>query len=86
MKRTAVTSKQIAAIGYNPATKELDLEFVNHSKTPRPPSVYRYANVTPDDHTALMGAESIGKHFGATIKSQPEKFPFRRLTDEEARS
>lgn len=86
MKRTPVESSQIAAIGYNPATKELELEFKSYAKTPRPPSVYRYANVTPDDHAALLNAESIGKHFGATIKSQPEKFPFRKMSDEEARS
>ena len=50
------------------------------------PNVYVYKNVTGDDHTALMNAESIGKHFIATIKSQPEKFPFRKMTDEEAKS
>lgn len=81
--RTPVKSSQIASIGYSEPSKELDIEFTNRSKTPRPPSVYRYSNITPDLHAKLIGAESIGTFFGKEIKPLAGSYPFRKLTQEE---
>lgn len=85
--RIPVTSSQIHAIGYSPVTKELDIEFKSFAKKgaePKPNSVYRYQNVGPETHAALMSAESIGRLFGAGIKPHADKYPFRKLTTEEA--
>lgn len=32
-------------------------------REPQPQSLYRYPTVGADGHAALLGAESIGKHF-----------------------
>lgn len=83
MKRIPVTSSQIAAIGYDPVNKQADIEFTRH-KPDAPASVYRYYNVEQSDMNALLGAESIGSHFIKTIKKDPDRFPFKKLTAEEA--
>lgn len=59
---TPVTSSNIAAIGYDPATKALTVQFKSGAQ-------HRYADVSPDAHAALMAAESKGKHFHAHIRS-----------------
>ncbi len=83
--RLAVTSSQIASIGYDPAQQMLDIEFKPFKpKEGVPNSVYRYQNVTPADHAALVGAESIGRAFGQGIKKDPQRWPFRKLSTEEA--
>lgn len=83
--RIPVVSSQIKAIGYDAPSLQMDIEFINHSKDPnKPASVYRYSNVSPQEYAALAGAESIGKFFGANIKPFPQRFPFRKLTQEEA--
>jgi hypothetical protein len=61
MERTAVKSGQIASVGHDAATNTLEIEF--HSG-----QVYRYSEVTADEHKALLAAESIGKHFGVHIR------------------
>lgn len=61
MIRTPIQSSQIASIGYDAATKEMHIEF-------RGGKVYTYPGVEPGDHAALMGAESVGKHFGSAIR------------------
>lgn len=78
MTRQPVESSQIAAIGYDPTRRELDIEF--HSRREGVAnSVYRYRNVTQDDHAALMRSESIGRHFGQHIKPNAEKYPFEKI-------
>jgi hypothetical protein len=86
--RIAVQSSQIAAIGYDNASRQLDLEFKSHSKPkegapPKPNSVYRYQNVPPELHQRLISAESIGKFFGAEIKPFADRYPFKKLTEAE---
>lgn len=64
-----VESNQVAAIGYDPVTKTLSVSFT------RGFALYQYPNVDPETHAAFMAAESVGKYFGANIKSLPfEKF------------
>jgi hypothetical protein len=83
MTRTPVTSSQIQAIGYDPTTKTMQIAFVQRNPD-KPQSVYEYSQVPAEVHAALIGAESIGKAFGQTIKPFPGTFPHRKLTPEEA--
>lgn len=68
MELTKVNSSNLNAIGYDPTTKKLRVEFRNSKDARMPGRVYEYANVSLDKHTALMGAESIGAHFSKHIK------------------
>lgn len=77
------SSSQITGIGYNIETNTLDIRFKKYGNTPANESVYRYSAVPPEVHAAMMGAESIGKEFTASIKPFPKRYPFRRLTQKE---
>lgn len=61
MQRHAVKSGAIVAIGHDGT--DLEVEFVSGR-------VYRYAGVSPKDLEALLGATSIGKHFGEHIRGK----------------
>lgn len=52
----------IAAIGYDEEAKELHVEF-NGGR------IYRYGDVPKDAFEAFRTAESIGKHFGQSIRN-----------------
>jgi hypothetical protein len=62
MERTPVKSSQIVSIGHDPEKNELHIEFASGQ-------VYRYFEVTADEHQALLAADSIGKHFGAHVRN-----------------
>ncbi len=62
MKMTPVTSSNIAAIGYHQPLTALFVEFKN-GKT------FSYCGVSQEEHSALMGSASIGKHFNQFIKA-----------------
>lgn len=57
-----VQSSAIKAIGHDPTSKVLRIEF-NHSG-----HIYDFANVEPRQHQALVKSESIGKHFALHIQ------------------
>lgn len=61
MKRQAVSSSNIASIGYDASSKTLEVEF-NNGRT------YEYYNVPASEYSALMSASSHGKYFSANIK------------------
>lgn len=62
MDRTAVTSSNIRSIGYDPATKTLEIEF--------PSGVYSYPNVPLEAYEGLKNAKSIGSYFSAQIRGK----------------
>ncbi len=64
-----VKSSTIKAIGYDPDTLALDVEFINGG-------LYRYENVSPEAYAALENAESIGSHLQKQIKG---KYAFKKL-------
>ena len=68
---TAVASKQVKSIGYDPATKTLAITFTRGSE-----SVYHYPNVEPEMYASLVAAESVGMFFSKHIKS----LPFKKFT------
>jgi hypothetical protein len=72
-----VESSQIESIGHDAATSTLAIRFKNWKGEPT--SVYHYANFTAADFAAFRDAESIGKHFGAHIKTYDKKYPFTKI-------
>ena len=63
MDRTPVSSSNIHAIGYDPDSCTLEIEFNNGS-------VYQYANVPQDEYDGLMSAASHGTYLHANIKNR----------------
>jgi hypothetical protein len=62
MEREAVSSSNIASIGYEPGGETLEVEFVKSGR------VYQYLNVPQFMYDRLMQAPSIGIFFNAEIK------------------
>lgn len=66
-----VESNQVAAIGYDEATKTLAVTFKRGVG-----AIYHYPGVEKDVHAAFVNAESIGTFFGQNIKALPfKKYP-----------
>ena len=63
MERTAVTSKDIAIVGYDSGARTLEIAF-------RGGGVYHYSNVPADVYQALMAAPSHGTYFNQNIKDK----------------
>lgn len=73
-----VESSQIHAIGHDPATNTLAIQFRNKGGVG---ATYHYKNFTADQFKALQGAESVGKHFYAHIKPASEAHPYERVAE-----
>lgn len=71
MELTPVTSSSIRAIGHDPSTNTLAVQFVSGR-------TYHYHGVTSDEHAALMAAPSIGKHHNAHVRG---KFDHADMTE-----
>ena len=63
MNHIAVKSSNIKSVAYDPYTRVLEVKFLNGKH-------FRYMDVGPKAYDALMGAESVGKHFATHIRSQ----------------
>jgi len=70
MKRVAVNSRSLQALGYDPEEHVLEVLFHNGS-------LYRYEQVPADVVQALLEADSLGRHFNQVFKAQ--HYPYRRL-------
>lgn len=62
MKMIAVESHHIAAIGHDPDSRALHVQFKNGT-------TYVYRDVSPTEHAALMASDSKGTHLHQHIKS-----------------
>jgi KTSC domain len=69
VKMTPVCSTTVAAVGYSPARRWLDLRYVKGV-------TYRYLGVPADVYEALLSARSIGSFVNRDIKG---KYPYRLL-------
>jgi hypothetical protein len=69
MQRQAVSSDNIASIGYNEPTQLLEVEFRNGG-------IYQYFNVPAVVFEALMTAPSHGTYFNACIR---EHYQYQRV-------
>ncbi len=67
--RVPVTSSSLLRVGYDPETRELDLEFKDNR-------LYRYRGVPPEVHEGLIHAPSLGRYFLANVRGQ---YPCERL-------
>jgi len=63
VRRVAVDSSALSAVGYDPATNVLELEFVEGD-------VYRYFAVPRRIHRELLAAESLGRYFLTNIRDR----------------
>ncbi len=61
MKRDAVSSSNVAAIGYDEASGTLEIEFLDGS-------VYQYFDVPENIYAGLKSASSIGSYLASQIK------------------
>lgn len=70
MKRVAVDSSGIQTVGYDPAKKILEVEFINDH-------VYRYSGIPEMLYLRLMNASSKGAFFNKKIRDAG--FPFEQI-------
>jgi KTSC domain-containing protein len=63
MERISVTSSTMTAIGYDPNSHALEIEFNSGA-------VYQYGSVPQSEYDGLMSAESKGKYFNSYIKDR----------------
>ena len=61
MKRTSVSSSNLASVGYDEGNEILEIEF-NHG------GIYQYFEVPKEEYEALMGASSLGSYFYNNIR------------------
>lgn len=64
MNMQPVRSTAIAAVGYDPATRDLAIRFTHQAK------IYIYVGVPITVYTAFMNATSKGRFFDAFIKDR----------------
>jgi hypothetical protein len=64
-------------VGYDPESQTLEVEFKRKGEVPG--GVYQYFDVEPEQYKAFMEAESLGKHFGTSIKG---KYRFAKVVPE----
>ncbi len=70
MKRVAVNSSSLRALGYDPEQQVLEVEFSSGV-------LYRYEAVPPEAVQALLDADSLGRHFNQVFK--PQHYRYRRV-------
>lgn len=56
-----VNSAAIRAVGHDPGSNVLRIEFTNGN-------THEYFGVTADQHRELMESDSLGRHFGQKIR------------------
>lgn len=72
-----VDSAQIMAIGHDPESSTLRIQFKKWDGSPG--STYEYANAPTDKHAAFMAADSKGKFFGEHIKPKADVHPYKKV-------
>ncbi len=63
MKLVPVVSSNLSAVGYDPDRRALRVAFKSGS-------VHDHMGVSPEEHSALMAADSHGKHYNEHIKGR----------------
>lgn len=80
MRRIAVESSHIKSVGYDEATKTLEIEFHRHptkkDPRPKPAQPYRYFDVPMIHYEALIYLKNKGSYFEQEIKG---KFRFEKV-------
>ena len=73
MEHKPVKSSNIKSIGYDPASKKMQVRFSSGA-------TYEYLGVTVEEHFALVGAESIGAHFAKHIRPRYQGVKLQEAT------
>lgn len=68
MKRQVVSSSNIRSVGYDEASRVLEIEFAG--------GIYRYQGVPREVFASLMAATSKGRYFNDHIK---DRYPTSKL-------
>ena len=63
MDRLKVKSDNIKAVGYDVATRDLEVEFTDGT-------LHIYAKVPPKVHSELMAAKSVGYYFFSKVRDR----------------
>jgi len=71
MQLMRVSSTNINAVGYDPDTCEMQIQFKNGE-------VYSYQNIAPDVYQG-MSTGDIGRYFASIVKPQRYTMPFTKL-------
>jgi len=71
-----VTSSQIHAIGHLYNTLVIQFNDSNGNAG----SIYHYDNFTKEDFVEMKSSESVGSYFYRSIKNEPKKYPYRRIS------
>lgn len=61
MNRIAVSSSNLASVGYDPANQLLEVEFLHGG-------IYQYSGVPSSVYDGLMAADSHGSYFDIHVK------------------
>ncbi len=69
MLRQPVTSSHLQSVGYDPASRILEVEFTNGS-------IYQYTGVPAAIYQELMAAPSHGTYFAQYIRT---RYPYKRI-------
>lgn len=65
---TPVKSSMAEACSYDEGTRELTIKMRDDKRGAG--ESYVYSDVSPEEHAALMDAESFGRHFAQNIRSK----------------
>jgi len=71
MQLMGVASSNIHAVGYDPETNEMQVQFNDGT-------VYSYQNVSPDVYANMIQGD-IGRYFASIVKPQRYTMPYTKL-------
>lgn len=74
MRRVPVESRALAAVGYSKRLRALEIEFRNGA-------IYRYLEVSPSVHKALMTAPSKARFYHENIRRKYRSVHVRRRVE-----
>lgn len=63
MERIPVSSSSIASVGYDSATRVMEIEFTGGA-------VYQYFDVPSEEYDSFLASDSKGKFFNSQIKGR----------------
>lgn len=63
MKLIPVQSSNIRAVGYDPATREMQVQFLGGG-------IYSHSEITPQKHAEFVAAKSKGKHYNDVFRGK----------------
>ncbi len=72
MELIPLSSTNLRAIGYDPDTMTMQIQFNNGS-------LYSYANIEPQTYEDMMASGNPGEYFATIIKPQRVRYAYTRV-------